>query len=596
MRCTAGRATAACALAAAFFGCAPERTFVQLPGDIDYVALLVIDGSGNLVRAGALEKYEPGLPPSYAVDLDETLYFAGWTTAELESVQSFIDSGARLESALGCRAHLPAPAFYAKVDGERLTAEDAAGAPPLGAPWLDSACPESSLPTDAILACEDQSKRATLIEESRCKYRLQVPGDHTLTAVFDSRGLGCVESSDTLSRCVNPKSSQSGHELICEAANEDLGDGCSLVFYRTPQDGLYEIATRELRTGTRPYLPNSLAERGYLTRGASKTGYSFDLLPLGDLVLAAVDRESPAAPDCFREQVDGTFELIAHDAETLEPRWTKTVPACLSSMTRDPHGGGFLATYREDARLMIGRFDAVGNLVESATVAADASPRGVHDSLLLADRNELVLVLEVEPNRAIISVDTVTLAERVRAPSSLEIYAIDRLDEHRLAFAADPQVNRCVFDLDAPDTIDCIEQGCLPRQWIGFGRDLFDFYVDPKTRQEIVSVSHAAKTIWACGDDPRAMGYYDRLTQPALLAPHPADDELLMVSGIAIGDRGELSAVLDVLDLERGRILPGTQVLDGMYIARIRLDDRGRIWLLHSWNAKLTRLSLRGGS
>lgn len=585
------RAALICALVVA--SCARERTFIQLPSDVEYVALIEVDANNVLVHASALERYDADAPPNYAVDLEKTHFFIGWSAAQLEAIREKIDSSARLEAAPGCRTRLPEPLYYAKIDGDKLTAAEPRTAPLLGAPWLDGACPDAALPTDAVLACEGDSKRATLIADARCRYRLQVPGDNALSVAFDVDGLGCVATREGTARCEDPRTWENGHELICEAPVPELGDGCALVFYRTPEP-LYEIETLQLSLSGTPHLPANLAERGDLSRSGSKTGYATDILPMGPNILVAVDKQTDRPRDCFWVDIQGEFELVTYDRNTLEVKARATAPPCLSTMTPDLLGSGFIATYRVGSALMIGRFELDGTMVQSASVAADAAPFGVWDSAVFPERNELVLLLDVHPDRAIVALDLLTFAEKSRAISSLELFAFDRYDDHRLVFAADPAASRCILDLDQPELIDCQEEGCLPTQWIGFGRTLFDFYVDPKTRQEIVSASVAAESVWVCDDESRSMGYYDRLTQPAILSRHPLDEDLILVSGISIGERGELSAVLDVLDLDRRRFLPGTQVLDGMYIGRIRLDEDQHIWLLHPWNSLLTRLTPRG--
>src|SRR5262245_53384098 len=133
-----GAAISFCALLAV--ACAKQQSFIQLPNEIDFVALIALDASGALIGATPLETYDPNDPPAYAVDPDTTLYFVGWSRDQLGSIAAKVVSTQRLEAASGCRNHLPAPLYYAKIDGDRLSAVDGTSAPPLGAPWLDGAC------------------------------------------------------------------------------------------------------------------------------------------------------------------------------------------------------------------------------------------------------------------------------------------------------------------------------------------------------------------------------------------------------------------------------------------------------------------------
>src|SRR5262249_47457494 len=152
----------------------------------------------------------------------------GWSSEQLSSVASKIVSGQRLEAANGCRNHLPSPAYYAKLDGDRLSAVDGSSAPPLGAPWLDAACEPSDTPTDAIIEC-DHAGRATLIETGLCASSVHRGGSDPLPLILRPDGTACVESTTPLS-CEGPVVYATGQRLLCETSVE----GCSFLLYQRP--------------------------------------------------------------------------------------------------------------------------------------------------------------------------------------------------------------------------------------------------------------------------------------------------------------------------------------------------------------------------
>lgn len=567
--------------------CAKQQSFIQLPNEIDFVALIALDASGALIRATPLEDYDANDPPAYAVDPDATLYFVGWSSDQLSTLASKIVSTERLEAASGCRNRLPAPAYYAKIDGDRLAAADGSTAPALGAAWLDAACEPSDTPTDAIVEC-DHAVRAMLIETGPCAYSVQREGSDPLPMILRPDGTACVESSTPLS-CENPILYATGHRLLCETRIED----CSFLLYQRPAEPSYTEDDIVL-ANVSPFVPELLRIEGDLGRDNARPAYAFDLLPLGgDTLLVTLDSVLDAAHDCTTQLTPPPAELRAYDATTLALRWSRPAPPCLSSLVADPLGSGFLGVYRSMDELALGRFDADGALVMSATIAPNAQPTYVYQSLILEDRMELALVLHALPLRTIISFDLATFEEKARAPSAYEMNSVAQLDPTHLVFAADPNASRCQWNMADFAAQYCAESDCFPQQWLGFTHELFDYYRDAGRNLELVSVSLGAASIWVCGqgDAPGSITFFERVPQPGFMYPHPLDPGLLLVSGIALDALGELGGTLDVVDIDRRRILPGTVPLEGMFTGRIRADDRGRLWLLHPWNATVARLT-----
>lgn len=581
-------------LCAAFAGCAKQQTFIQLPEEIDYVALLAIDAGRVLVRASPIEPYDANDPPAYAAELDgdTNLYFVGWTSDQLSLLTASLDTSQRLERAIGCRSRLPIPTFFAKIDGESLAAADTNTAPALGAPWLDGACPNDRAPDTAILECADVSE-APLTRKGPCFYTAQLTAGVLLDLTVHADGTACADTTPP-AECTGAVEYLTGQKLICEAAIDIPEEDCKILLYQRPPVPSFSVDLIELAE-VNDYLPDALRERGDLFRDHAKTGYAYDLLPVpGDRVWVTLDSMLDEARNCFALPDPTPAELRAYDGSTLELLSTREAPPCLQNLAADPrpdHQAEFFGVFRAGAQLAIGHFDENGALTRSATVAPDAMPRFVFDTLVLPDRKEIVLVLESLPRRTIVALDLDTFSETARAPSALEIHAIERMDSHTLVFSADPNANRCVLDLDDPSTIDCVDAGCYPAEWTGLTHELFDSYRDPRTGLEMQSVSLSAPSIWVCTESPRSIGFFELLPQPALMMDHPADPNLLLISGISLTAQNELLGTLDVLDIERGRILPGTMPLSGMYTGRLQRDELGRVWLLHPWSAEVARLS-----
>lgn len=582
--------------AAGVAGCAKQRTFIQLPGEIDYVALLELDAGGTLVGASAIEPYDADDPPAYAARADgddnHRLYFIGWTSDQLSLLTGNLNPTQKLERAIGCRSRLPAPAFYAKIEGESLAAEETTTAPALGAPWLDDVCPADRAPDTAILECESASE-APLTKKGPCAYTAQLTAGVLLDLTLHADGTACA-NAETPAECAGPVEYRTGQRLLCEAAIDVPEDHCKILLYQRPPVPSFSIDTLSLGDVT-DYLPDAVRQRGDLHRDQAKVGYAYDLLPVaGDRVLVSLDSVLDEPKNCFALPDPTPAELRAYDGDTLQLAWSREAPPCLQNLMLDPrdeNGAQFFGVFRLGAQIAIGHFDEDGALTRTATLAPDAMPRYVFDTLMLPERNEVVLILESLPRRTILALDLDTFAERERAPSALQIHAIEQLDAHTLVFSADPNANRCVLDLDDPDTIDCIDAGCYPAEWTGLTHELFDAHRDPRTGLELISVSLSAPSIWVCTETPRSISFYELLPQPALMMAHPADPNLLLISGISIAEQSELIGTLDVLDIERGRILPGTMPLTGMYTGRLHSDALGRVWLLHPWSAEVARLT-----
>ncbi|MCK6548781.1 hypothetical protein L6R52_23255, partial [Myxococcota bacterium] len=410
----------------------------------------------------------------------------------------------------------------------------------------------------------------------RCALELDLAscGLGTARATFDADGNACVELLDPTVTCtprdeVIPTFS-AGYS--CTAPQS-----CELDLYFPPAADEPPYFLHEKIVDGTNWLPESLTRYGNLYTGTLIGGWVHDLVVLGDRAIVAA--AAGAAPNeiCPPDGAAVPVRLLHVDA-ALNVTATSTAPPCLQRMVNDPVGPGFLALYGEDRAWRLGRFDAGGRLVASASTDVPWEYWMISDVAIAGD--ELVVLVEsTGQSSQVHRFDPATLARIDRHTIGFETTAMTVVDDHTLALSSDQDratARWTIGDATVHDRTDLPEDPDR-REWV-YGTKWW-----PATNEQLVATrgsvhvylqAHPARTFARATvfeEEMFALGFTD----------WPGG---VLVGGI-ITNRWIGTVVR--FDPARRRFLQGTWELGHGPIGRMRTADDGRVWLLVPWEGAI---------
>lgn len=578
------------------------------PGrDGDLVAVIELDESGAFSRATGLVEYSPGagLP---VWTRGGSLLVAAWGVADLEGLgapEREVLSADPLELGEGCDARLPTPRAALRLDaGGAATEVDPSEVPPLGAPWLDDACPELE-PSDFSFDLDCELFRCPMRVERRSRCSFEIDLDCTFgqvsATVWPGGGL-CLQAKEPLA-CVP---SELGPAVLSCSAPEP----CTVRgFARPPPPPLTVdgVVLRDVPVYSPP--PDLIGELALLPNSSRYRGSAYDFAISKDRVLVSLGA-GPPVEGCLNPFSPGTVEVL--DLESMERLHAGPSPSCLTGVAPDPlaDGAGWIGVYVGVGRFWLTRFGPDGVALGAPV---DADPRGAGPPpgdpplLYAADARPTVFGIYGSPPRLALAV-----VSEIADATSLYTYDLETLAPlervvlpHAVVTAATEVGPDTIALGDATGSLVVwvdLEEGritgsaTLPREEDRYDNFTSDVAHVPGADRLLLTISRKNAAVYGIdrtrGAVSRAV-IFDDDARPVAAHAWPSIPGYALVEATWPKDHSSWPAKLALVDARTGRFSPGNVEIGHGPAGRITADLQGRVWILLPWEPRLVRVSPR---
>ena len=569
------------------------------PADVGWVALVEIE-NGSGLSATPLVRLEGAV--GLVGGRGERTRLAGWADQQIAPVEAWRDPGEPLVRAEVCAPRLPDPVWFAEPGPDRWRELPGETPPPLTADWLRGRCSAPGR-IAALVRCADFGPCfAPGVPRSDCSFEAWQFVDRDSSTCSIAPVEATLDYDDRV--CVRSAPAPCEGRTEYDGAALDLlctleRDGCSIRLYGGSAEPLADVVSATLFPIAEPYRSEGLQRFQDLSVSSIRTGYADDLLPLADGRVLIVRAENSALRG--RCGLGGASEAVFVDQETLRIDGPVPAPSCLGGLAPDPTGtGALLGFFRDGDDWRLGRLADDLTVTASRAVALQ-SPAGelrigdvtVARARVLAGGGRLAALFTRRSNASwLVTFDSRTLeVEEVYAETSGEVWDFAETSSGDLAFAQHGTRRFCLHSPGALAEPTCVASGCADRR-IPVGEGTFVDTLAVGGELMTLSVSFHAG-VWSCGDRPGQTSFAEQPVQPSRMHPWPADGRLVAVTGIHTTGVGVWNGILHLFDPAARTFLPFGLPLDATVVSRIRVDGRGRLWLLHPWEAVVSRLTLR---
>lgn len=565
----------------------------DLPDDVAWLAVLALDASGRaLATSGLVRRGSPSSEAllSAAVEDGAALHLVGYTDAQLAGFE-LPDATTLAELPLAIASAidpvLPAPRHAAVgpvIEGEARLARNEAP-PELTVAWLPR-CPRLGLARGsgfASVSCA-YAQCEPILEQVGCEIDLDASscGLGTSRGQVDGRGRVRFPSSPSLGTCDAPV------ELVDTRFAVECRGGsagrCRIEGYLPPFPPRFEVDTLRLIS-----LPD-LDPTGVGRPPAGRLG---EVVVLATEVMVVGFGGASRSAEC--SSPDPSRLHFVH-AEDLVVTRTATAPSCLFFATRDPGGGGFLATYGHETP-MLGRFDARGRRLAAVPLEHPAlePQHRPHGLVALGAAGVVSVAMATTSTEAVGSKQSVVLSYELG--SLRPVSATDPLALGRVRALAPSGPDELLLGDDANDLVAFLEPRSAEVRSPVLLRTL-----GSGMHADVNAVLRVGDQVVIGGGDEDG-GLYVFPRRSAVTVERAAPGELRIAPtalGVALGGRhvvvgamgvdGARPAVLGLLDLERVQLLPGLLEVGRGPVRDLEIDDRGRVWATLPWSSTVLRI------
>jgi hypothetical protein len=591
----------------------PAPISIAVPSTVDLVSLLELDAHDRVADGTGLVAWDPtGGLASYSHDSNAIL--AGYARARLSPLGLPTDpmrvAADRLSIASGCTPHLPPPEFAIRIDtNDRTETIDPSAISPLTADWLAGQCEDVAVDAFSFdLDCKLFRCPLTSTKLDACRYRFSLDCDFgVLDGTLAADGSLCLEASTGSPTCeARTPAAPAIASYHCTLPME-----CTLDAYRAPTAPFFDLADARV-FDVPPYLPpiGITGATPQFPPPGRFVGYTHDVAIVGPSVFVS---KGPGTPleSCGSSSIAGTLDI--YDRETLVKRSTMPAPACLVSIVADPMspppGGGVLGVFILGDAFSLGRFDALGASIASTIVAADPRVPAALDvrcdrvtaMTVLGSPPKLSLVFQrgggtaecgIDPISFLYLYDLATLALLTVTPfMGASIYATANADDHTIILGDAARIQLTWFDVDANTTKSAI---VLPQDVGRNDNTVADVAFMPVLDRALLSIARNSPALYPV--DPMSgiltrSIIYEVDVGPIASHTWPTDPKRALVAATNRASETDWPLVVTLFDAESARFLPGARRIGFGAVGRILEDDRGRLWFLLPWEARLVRLT-----
>lgn len=425
----------------------------------------------------------------------------------------------------------------------------------------------------AAVSCSDVPCKP-VVTQSGCDFSLAFEGcdRSTLIATIDDAGALDFESSASFGNCV--ASTEDGLHLVCDECMVDVVAREAPRPLEVESVALYDV----------PFVPPS--DFDLLDSDDSVDGYALSIARAGDNIVVSTNAGEARQTRCRSRAA----ELVFVDRTTLATTST-AAPTCLSFITDDPSGDGFLGLYGGD-EAQVGRFDTAGRLVASAVLPVTPDANGTKPSAMITDASRGVVYAAYDHSDvdALVRIDAATLTATVTNEITGRIRGIAAAGDF---LAVSERVEGLVHVLD-PSSLEVLRAVPLVVA-LRPSDDAGDVYWSSAQNRLFVTSSGFQPAIWVFdgplvpGDAPRflvdpledtvAWGFVDPIEPGAIWS-------------FGVGPPPDYEAWLLELDPTGPRFAPRATLV-GRGVATDVLVDGDTRWVLSGWSAELLRIRRR---
>ncbi|MCK6547130.1 hypothetical protein L6R52_14870 [Myxococcota bacterium] len=567
----------------------PSLTIVAAPADgVEWLATVWLDATGAGLGSTGLVRWSPDAP--LRGDFDTTsadiarVVLVGYSSDALRAAgvaPTDALTDARILVAPPTDPLIPTPTWSAAgaVHDGLVEAAATSMIPELTAAWLPR-CP--TLIPPGVEARVDVGWAdlfcATTLEQKGCS----LEGDEGLAgcglpftrATIDGRGRG------TSDRCalVAPR------EGSVAAISCDDGTRGDVYLPDQPDPFVFE----EVSILDVPFTPTNSIVRapiaGFVT-GAAITG--------DEVAIVSHDGRVVGLPCVSPEPTSIHF----FDLEFLLPAGRVPAPACLTSIVETPDRSGFFGLFGTST-FHVGRFDASGALVATATVAGPTTATHYAVDLVVTEDGRRVVAAFAQSSAMISGrlavFDAATLAPERVVELGENVFALHATEGSEVVVGANPDETLHWVDAATGGTTVTFSVASnrpvpnTPQFLTHLPGDPRVFVACP-SQNETRSTAGAVHLASADAGWIAAVVPWDRETAPSAMAPWPLDDAHILATLVSRDGTWDTTiAVVDPVDL---RVLPGQTKIGRGPVSVIRTDARDRLYLVLPWSAKLVRVT-----
>lgn len=547
-----------------------------LPEETQFVAAIFYDSGDQATGGTALVP----LPANRIIDVEQTAPEAEVVRVDVHAFRSGLVpeelllrlDERSLRPAQNGEPSLPLADYYAVARGSPWSAQPAEGPPPLTADWLPR-CPQLFTERDRVVfdvRCAPQYCRGAAPIQAACTYQ------HDLTAC----DLGVVELGiDGNGAFVELPSSGEcrGSSGPGEALRSFECDGCRVDLYSRP----YDSRVTPLSIDKAQLFPVTPIDR---LPEAPHEGYLSDLLIEGERLVVSHRRGLRNGSSCSQASSGSAIEFI--DKGSLQPIGTASVAGCLTRLTDDPAGPGFLGITRRPSGNYLLRFGGEGTIEQSQLLSPDY--QGIPADLLSTNDPPRV-VLAVRANGArtstVVVYDGVDLAELARVPIDSRVESLGPGPDGLVVIGDNGNFRY----LDAERGV--LVGGVTIGTGLGVGKKVDELLFLPQAERllAIDGGDRSGITVTTKNDPVAATVFYlDNAVSVAAARWQPRYDRAL-VSVVQRG--GRHSASLALFDVLESRFLPEAFDIGEGPLTRLVTDQDGRIYGLFPWSAEVAQIT-----
>lgn len=565
------------------------------PESVRYVAVVEVDADGGVIATGPLSAWSPGEPLFVAAREDAIVRLVGYDEATLtaggvlEAVQAEA-SPLPLAPATGCDPRLPEATWIASWSPDGVTALDGAPTPALTAPRLTKVCPPFSPSVAIDVPCVEPRCVPTIQDRSDCSVTVALDCTRgSVTLHVDPTGNVCADLDDAFGACPRVASEPGVGRHACAT--------CRIDAYVPLDDAPPAFVVEKVKVVDAPLMrPRDIEVNRQPFRYNFYEGHIHDLVTLDDRIVVL-------APDggygkrCDYGVLEKDKRLLFLDPDTLTVTSTRATEQCLTAVTADARGSGFVGVYGDIEAWRLGRFAADGRLLasadfDSARFGEGEPDGGIHELHFTEDLQTIVVMANVQPRPGptwggIRTFDAETLEPKAR-------YVFP---PHRIEYAAP----------GPGDTLYVFESGDV-RTWFAIDlvrgeiREVEALAIDQMIRSSLFAVLLHRDVLLAGGRGHDAVFGFDlgadtewsaTTFQTNLhiftMAPWPADPDLVIVGG---GLETFYTGAVMLLDpIDRRLRYAFLDDLSGSSVTRFEPDGRGGVLAMFPWSGEIARIT-----
>ncbi len=565
------------------------------PEDVTFVAVVELNASGEVAATGPLTAWDPSAPLFVAARRDGDVRLVGFSDATLAAngILDALRAGEDrldLEPAIGCAPRLPDADWIGSwgEDGVRTLAD--ATTPALTASALDRVCPGFSPDVAIDVPCLEPRCVPTIVSRSDCAVTVSLdcrPG--TMTVRVDPAGRVCAELPTAFGACPLESTAPGVGRHAC--------DGCRVDVHVPLDDAPMAFVVEKVKLVEGPLRqPRDIEVNRQPFRYNFYEGYIHDVVTLDDRVVVLAP-ELGYGKRCDFGVLEIDKRLFFLDPDTLTVTSSRATETCLTAVTRDARGDGFVGVFGRMQDWSIGRFAADGTLLASAAFDPDRfgdgySDGGIHELHFTEDLSKIVVMANVHFQMQntwggirTFDADTLEPLERFFYPP------------HRIEYAT-PGPGDTLYAFESGDvrtwfTIDLVR---------GDIQELEPLAIDQMLRSSLFAVMEHRGQLLAVGRGHDAAFAYDLATDSEwsatafqtnlhafTMAPWPADPSLVIVGG---GIETFYDGALMLLDTAERRFrYTYVEGVSESSVTRFEPDGRGGVLAMFPWTGEIARVT-----